>query len=868
MYVINHILKMRRIYKTIVIYLVLGSLWILLSDKILNNLISDKEMLTKFQTYKGWFFIISTALIMFFILKNYFNKIVENELRMRKLLNNSPDFVIQLDPKLKYLYVNQVMENIFGKSKEELIGKDVSVFNFSSKIIKKRNANIKKVFETGKERRFELTYPVKGEKRIFDIRVVPQYEKNKITSVLYIGRDITQLKNKEKRIKQLNKILLTIRNVNQMIAQTNDLEKLLNKSCELFIETRGFLLSAIGIFKNGEKKLENFYFSKKTKKKNKIEKIVKKNCNYLVEKLKTQKEIIVIEKPPENCKEFYLFSKPGKVILSRLKHKNEIYGLLLVKVSNDFKINKYEIDLFKEISGDIAFSIYRLKMEEKLKSVEFKYKNLFNSLLSGIAVSKLVSSKDKLEDLILIDANKKFLNIINSDSKKFKNESLFGYIPELKKVLPVIIDDLMKNDKNKYFEMYSSKLNKYLQVYIYNLKENKIVLILFDKTNEVENRKNEIKMEKRIQHKQKMESLGTLAGGIAHDFNNIIFAISGNLKLISNKMDDTEKSYDYLTNALKATKRAEDLVRQILTFSKKENIEYELLYLQDILEEVLNLIRSSFPKTITIKSEIDYECNPIYADETQMHQVIMNLITNSFQAMNKKGILWVSLKSKKLEVEKKETLVLSIRDNGVGMDKDIIGKIFDPFFTTKEKNQGTGLGLSVVQNIIKKLNGRIKVESEPNVGTEFNIILPTIKDIEKRKIKMKQEKNVDVEGIKIMFVDDEEMIADMVKESLEDEDLVIDVFTSPNHAIKVFNENTEYYDLIVTDLTMPEISGLELIKNLKKKRTDVPIILSTGSLDETLETKAREIGVTKIIKKPFSFKKLLKMIKETIKESD
>jgi len=868
MYIINHILKMRKIYKTIVIYLVLGSLWILLSDKILNNLISDKKMLTQFQTYKGWFFIIATAVIMFFVLKYYFNKIVENELRMRKLLNNSPDFVIQLDPNLKYLYVNQVMGNIFRKSKEELIGKDVSVFNFSSKITKKRNANIEKVFKTGKERRFELTYPVKGGERIFDIRVVPQYEKNKITSVLYIGRDITQLKNKEKRIKQLNKILLTIRNVNQMIAQTNDLEKLLNKSCELFIETRGFLLSAIGIFKNGDKKLGNFYFSKKTKKKNKIEKIVKKNCNYLVEKLKTQKEIIVIEKPPENCKEFYLFSEPGKVILSRLKHKNKIYGILLVKVSNDFKINQYEIDLFKEISGDIAFSIYRLKMEEKLKSVEFKYRNLFNSLLSGIAVSKLVSSKNKIEDLILIDANKKFLNIINSDSKKFKNESLFGYIPELKNVLPVIIDDLMKNDKNKYFEMYSSKLNKYLQLYIYNLKENKIVLILFDKTNEVETRKNEIKMEKRIQHKQKMESLGTLAGGIAHDFNNIIFAISGNLKLISNKMDDKEKSYDYLTNALKATKRAEDLVRQILTFSKKENIEYEVLYLQDILEEVLNLIRSSFPKTIRIKSEIDYECNPVYADETQMHQVIMNLITNSFQAMNKKGILWVSLKCKKPEVEKKETLVLSIRDNGVGMNKDIIGKIFDPFFTTKEKNQGTGLGLSVVQNIIKKLNGRIKVESEPNVGTVFNITLPTIEDIEKRKIKMKQEKNVNVEGIKIMFVDDEEMIADMVKESLEDEDLVIDVFTSPKLAIKVFNENTEYYDLIVTDLTMPEISGLELIKNLKKKRADVPIILSTGSLDETLETKAREIGITKIIKKPFSFKKLLKMIKETIKESD
>ncbi len=866
MYIVDKILKIKRIYKTILIYLILGSLWILFSDRLVYSLISNKENLSKVQTYKGWFFILVTAYVLFVVLKYYFKKIIQNERRMNKLLDNSPDIVVQLDRNLNYLYVNEKIVEVFGKKKKELIGNDIRIFNFPDELVKKRNKNINEVFETGKETKYEITYPVKKEKRVYDVRIVPQYEDDWVTSVLYIGRDITERKYKEERIKQLNKILITVRNINQLISSTNDVDKLANEACYLLVNVRGFLFSVIGVYNKENKNLDKLYFSRNISLENDIEKKFRKKCFELIDQFTLHKDVNIIRDIPENCRELFLFNKNGKLVISKLKYKNRIFGFLIVKVEADFLIDDYEKDLFKEISADIAFAIYRIRMEKKLEEVEFKYKNLFNSMIHGIAVHGI--EKDKKGNLTIkyIDVNKKYLEIIDKRKSEVIDESLSDIMPECHKTYTYLEDDLMQKDKNVYFDMYAPSLDKYLQIYLYKLDKNKFVCVVFDKTKEVESIKREMKIECKLQQKQKLETLGTLASGIAHDFNNIIFAISGNLRLMMDKMDNKRDAFEHLKNALKAVNRAENLVKQILTFSKNSEEEFEPVYVQDEIEEVLNLTRSSFPKSIKIESSIDSNCPPVYANGTHLHQVFMNIITNSFQAMKDKGTLSISLEQNDINeglLLDKKSLKINIRDSGAGMDEETKQYIFDPFFTTKDKHEGTGLGLSVVKNIIDKLDGKIEVESEPGKGTEFIISLPVMEEKRVGNGREKNHKNISIAGLKIMFVDDEEMIADLMKESLETEDIIIDIFTKPYNALRKFKDNPDYYDLVITDLTMPKISGLELAEKIKEVKC-IPVILSTGSLDSTLEKKAKNININSLIKKPFDFNELLKTINKLI----
>jgi len=383
------------------------------------------------------------------------------------------------------------------------------------------------------------------------------------------------------------------------------------------------------------------------------------------------------------------------------------------------------------------------------------------------------------------------------------------------------------------------------------------------------------KMELQIQRTQRLESIGTLAGGITHDFNNILFPIIGHTEMLLEDVPENSPFRDSLNEIYTSALRAKDLVKQILAFSSHESSELKLMKMQPVVKEALKFIRSTIPTTIDIKQNIRNDCGIIKADPTQIHQIIINLATNAYHAMEDiGGEMMVSLKE--IEFGEQDMLspnmepgvyaCLTIADTGIGMDKTLMEKIFDPFFTTKEKNKGTGMGLSVVHGIVNSMGGCIRVYSEPGKGTEFNVYFP----VEKSSFKAHsiQPKEILQGGTEqILLVDDKAAIATMGKRMLERLGYQVTSRTSSLEALEAFRFRPDKFDLVITDMAMPNMPGDKLALELTKIRPDIPILLCTGFSETMLEEKAASLGIKGFLMKPIVMKDLARKIREVLDEN-
>ncbi len=378
---------------------------------------------------------------------------------------------------------------------------------------------------------------------------------------------------------------------------------------------------------------------------------------------------------------------------------------------------------------------------------------------------------------------------------------------------------------------------------------------------------NEKRLERHVRQSQKLEAIGTLAGGIAHDFNNILAIMMGYTELALRDIKESTITAKKLEGVLKAGERARDLVRQILAFSRQTEKERKPVRISPIIKETLNFLRASLPSTIEIKKNIEVN-SMILGDPTQIHQILMNLCTNASYAMKDRGgILEITLKE--IEIEEEDLCTypdlspgtyvnLIVSDTGCGIDEVTMERIFEPFFTTKKPGEGTGMGLSVVHGIVKSYGGTITVISEEHKGTTFSIILPklasgTIAEPLVFKPLPRGHGN-------ILFVDDEEELAILEKENLEELGYNVTAVTGSVEALKLYRENPGHFDLIITDHTMPFITGLELIEEIRKTSPSMPFILTTGFGDLISDEKASEIGIKKLIKKPFKLYELAEVI--------
>jgi len=375
--------------------------------------------------------------------------------------------------------------------------------------------------------------------------------------------------------------------------------------------------------------------------------------------------------------------------------------------------------------------------------------------------------------------------------------------------------------------------------------------------------------EARLNRAQKMEAIGTLAGGIAHDFNNILSAIIGYTELSLDNIHDTSMLHANLEEVLKAGDRAKDLVGQILTFSRQVDIERRPVRIHLIVKEVLKLLRSSIPSTIKIIQKIDPASGSALANPTQIHQVIMNLCTNAYQAMvDKGGELRVSLTPEYIDSRFRTShqnlaegtyIKLSVNDTGCGIDSTIIERIFDPFFTTKDKTKGTGLGLATVHGIVMELGGDITVSSIPQKGSCFDVYLPR-QESNIKEIKFGQETIPTGNNEHLLLIDDEVAILQLGKDMLEQIGYKVSVASASPAALEMFTLAPERYDLVITDQTMPDMTGDRLASEMLILRADLPIILMTGYSETITSQKAMDLGISHFIEKPFSQVELCKTI--------
>jgi two-component system cell cycle sensor histidine kinase/response regulator CckA len=374
-------------------------------------------------------------------------------------------------------------------------------------------------------------------------------------------------------------------------------------------------------------------------------------------------------------------------------------------------------------------------------------------------------------------------------------------------------------------------------------------------------------IQNQLQHASKMKAIGTLAGGIAHDFNNLLAGILGYTEVALLDIPETDSTRAHLQEIKKISMRARELIRHILTFSRQTPFDPYPVRIHEIVEEVIPLLRATIPSTIEIRTEID-DCGTILADQSRIHQILMNLSTNSYHAMEDKGgILTISLHKNKVtkdntfDIPEGQYVELSIKDTGAGIPPEFHNHIFDPFFTTKKVNKGTGLGLSVVHGIVTELNAYIRFSSEVGKGSNFTIYFPPSSDKIETHTDIPQHENAIGGNENIIIVDDEEIIAGSLNALLKKHGYKTSVFTSSKLAYEMIISKKVVGDLMITDMTMPEMTGIDLVNKLAVDLPDLPIILCTGYSDQTKQELVQGNDVAAFLTKPIDSKNLLRTIR-------
>jgi PAS domain S-box-containing protein len=382
------------------------------------------------------------------------------------------------------------------------------------------------------------------------------------------------------------------------------------------------------------------------------------------------------------------------------------------------------------------------------------------------------------------------------------------------------------------------------------------------------------KMEERLRQSHKMEAVGTLAGGIAHDFNNILGIILGCAELGADPLDPCHPTLEYLKEIKQGVVRAKEVVQQLLSFSQNSDEIQAPLRIEPLVKASVKLMRSTIPANIDIRTTIDDGCHRVMANPAQIHQVVVNMCTNAAHATRRGGSIHIRLKNRILmpsdtdagsRQHQRGYLQLTIQDTGCGIAPELVERIFDPYFTTKDVGKGSGMGLAVVHGIVQSLGGVINVSSQPGKGATFEVLLPAAERQQHQLLADAEGKALLPFGHEhILVVDDETAIVDGLKKRLEELGYVVDGRTSPEEALAMAKKQPDRFDLMITDMAMPKMTGETLIRHVQQVRPDLPVILCTG-FSEWVDARAPEkIGAVKILLKPITREELACSVREVM----
>lgn len=515
----------------------------------------------------------------------------------------------------------------------------------------------------------------------------------------------------------------------------------------------------------------------------------------------------------------------------------------------------------------------RKKAEQDTITARQRYRNMFQFMKSGVTI---FMPDEDCGDFIIQDCNPAAEKISNVDRASIVGKRALDCFPMFAElgVIAALQRVCRAGEPERISHFYRDELREgWREGFLYRLPTGEVVCIYDDVTDRVRAEEERQMLESQLRQAQKLEAIGTLAGGIAHDFNNILSAIFGYTEMSIARSPEQSPVRRDLERILQAARRARDLVRQILGFSRmRPGQSRKPVRIGPVIREALAFLRALIPSTIEMKINIADDDSVVLADPTQIHQVITNLCTNAAQAMEESGgTLEVSLERTTVspssvaqlkELEQLDCLVLTVRDTGHGMDPATLQRIFDPYFTTKGQGKGTGLGLSVVHGIVRGHEGAITVNSTPGKGSVFQVYLPVVPG---------RAETGDVEALplpggneRILFLDDEEPLAQLGQEMLESLGYEVNVGTDSVEALERFRKDPGRFDLVITDYTMPKLTGADLAAEMMRIRPGIPVILCTGYTERISQEKAKELNIRALLLKPLDRRSLADSVRKAL----
>ena len=736
----------------------------------------------------------------------------ENEEKYRALVENNTDLIVRYDTQGRHLFGNRAVVDAFGHPPEVFIGKTHSELEYPEKLCHYWKRGIDSVIESGREFEGEFEYA----SRVFNWRLYPEYnESGNVSSVLSVSRDITEYRRAEQNYRNL-------------------FEKMLD----------GFAASEIICDESGVPVDYRFLAVNPA-----FERLTGLDSNSVIGKT-------VMETLP-GTEQFWIDTY-GHIALTGEPLQFEHFSGAIGK---HFNVSAYR-------PAPNQFACIFMDITDRKKAEDER--------------ERLTTAVEQAAECIIIvgpDGGIRYVNPSFATITGYTREEIIGKpIESIRGHRDEVFYESVKRTitSEAVWQGRLSRMRKNGEEFLVEATispvrdaENNILEYVFVERDVT--RENEL--ESRLRQAQKLEAIGTLAAGIAHDFNNILSAILGYTELAMMGIPSEERPYNMLEQVRKAADRASQLVSQILTFSRQTEQERKPIWMQPIIKEALKLLRASLPATIYIAQDIPEECSPVLADSTQIHQIVMNLCTNAYQAMIEHGgTLSVRLREKTIEypdipdLEPGTYISLVVTDTGHGMEEGILNRIFEPYFTTKDVGVGTGLGLATVHGIVRSHDGEITASSVVGEGSTFEVLLPVC-DMDKW---IDQKPSVDKPKTgteRILLVDDEESIAEMWSSGLKDFGYTTTKCSRGRNAYNIISNAPDNFDIIVTDHTMPDITGVELCIQLRQIGVKLPVILCTGFSEPRMEEQAYATGIAEIVLKPASALSIALAVRRVLDET-
>jgi PAS domain S-box-containing protein len=803
-------------------------------------------------------------------LKNKQEKLKKSEEMYRFLFDNIQDGVFVVE-KGKIKFVNKALIEKTGYEINEIIGHPfykIVAPEDQEKVIRRYYQRVKGV-NVPKNYEISVLHKDGKTKILFDVNIkVVEVESQKIT----IGtlRDITERKRREKELKilyEVSSLLNKSLNVDQILERLVEaIGKVINYhycSICLIDKKKNALVTKVtrGIGKDYWKYREIIPFEKN---------------NYDISELTALKgkpfyihNLMNIDIPKE-IKENIIKKYNLRSHLSiPIKVNQEVVGVLNIMTQEIRKFTSNEIKLLLTLAEHAGLAIMKAHYFNLLRESEKKYRSLFERSKDVIFV---ISPNGEI-----IDINPAGVELFGYSSKeeimKINAKSLFYYIEDWNKYQKLM--EKRNEIKNYEFILKDKEGNRIIGHISSNvLKDEKDNIIAYEGI--IRDYTDQKELENQLIQSQKLESLGRLTAGIAHDFNNILTTLMGYADLIKMTSSNSPQIKEKLEIIISQCQHASTLIRQLLDFSRSSITEKFPVDILPHLKETVKLLNRTIPENINIEFNYKQDEYKVKANINQLQQVITNLAINSYDAMPKGGTLKIDIWKEYFDILKKpfpemkdgEWVVLKLKDTGVGIPKEILPRIFEPFFTTKPPGKGTGLGLSQTYGIIKQHNGYIKVESEVGKGTIFTIYLPIYKSPKEMEIERKEEKKlINGRGEKILIVEDDESILELMKRTLKK--LKYKAITASNgkEGIYIYEKYKNEIKLVISDRIMPELSGIELIKSLRKKNPELKILIITGYPLRENEINFLKKNKISWIQKPFNVQQFSKIVRETLENT-